>query len=235
MSTEEHENITAETFDLMAWIQSGTVATRQVTIYNNPALAAEYETLEAEMVAAEKTVEDAAGDAPMSAHDPREDIRARMEDLYARWEASKSTWTVRALSDDDIEATYDAQLGGVPSPKQPVPPLPQAGKKALEDHGEKVTKWAKAVHEADRERTLHLIAKAVTSVETARGSVDGVSVDEVRSLRDRPHGPQWVGLIPSGRGQRITGKLAMAVMAATEADVEVPRPTSPERSTTTQG
>lgn len=235
MSTDEHENITADTFDLMAWIQSGTVATRQVTIYNNPALAAEYEALEAEMKAAEQDIEDAAGDAPMSARDPREDIRARMADLYARWEASKSTWTVRALSDDDIDDTYEQDKGGVPTPKQPVAPLPQAGKKALEDHAEKVSKWAKAVHEADRERTLHLIAKAVTSVETARGTVDGVSVDQVRSLRDRPHGPQWVGLIPSGRGQRITGKLATAVMAATEADVEVPRPTSPERSTTTQG
>src|SRR5665647_481743 len=146
----------------MAWIQSGTVATRQVTIYNNPALAAEYEALEAEMKAAEQDIEDAAGDAPMSARDPREDIRARMADLYARWEASKSTWTVRALSDDDIDDTYEQDKGGVPSPKQPVPPLPQAGKKALEDHAEKVTKWAKAVHEADRERTLHIIAAAVT-------------------------------------------------------------------------
>lgn len=234
MSTEEHENITPEAFDLMAWIQSGTVATRQVTIYNNPALAAEYEALEAEMKAAEKAVEDAGGDAPMSAKEPREDIRARMDDLYARWEASKSVWTVRALSDDDIEATY-AEIGGVPSPKQPVPPLPQAGKKALEDHGEKVTKWAKAVHKADRERTLHIIAVAVTSVETAIGTADSATVEQVRSLRDRPHGPQWVGLIPSGRGQRITGKLATAVMAATEADVEVPRPTSPERSTNTRG
>lgn len=234
MSTEEHENITAEAFDLMAWIQSGTVATRQVTIYNNPALAAEYEALEAEMKAAEQDIEDAGGDAPMSARDPREDIRARMADLYARWEASKSVWTLRALSDDDIEATYSEQ-GGVPSPKQPVPPLPQAGKKALEDHAEKITKWAKAVHEADRERTLHIIAAAVTSVETALGTADSATVEQVRALRDRPHGPQWVGLIPSGRGQRITGKLAMAVMAATEGDVEVPRPTSPERSTTTQG
>src|SRR5665647_2454592 len=89
--------------------------------------------------------------------------------------------------------------------------------------------------EADRERTLHIIAAAVTSVETALGTADSATVEQVRSLRDRPHGPQWVGLTPSGRGQRITGKLATAVMAATEADVEVPRPTSPERSTTTQG
>ena len=243
MSTREHdETIAAEDFDLMAWIASGTVATRTVDIFNRPDMIAEYEALEAEYTAAEKAAVQAGNDAPMSAVDPRPGVEARMEEWWERWDASKATWTVRALSHDEIEATFEAKDGGIASPPQPVAPLPQAGKKAQEDYSEKVTKWARAVHEADRERTLHLISAAITAVESTRGRLERdpghppiVTVEALRQLRDRPHGDTWVGMIPSGKGQRVTGKLATAVMAATEGDVAVPRPTSPGRSTTTQG
>jgi hypothetical protein len=242
VSTDEHENITPEDFDLMAWIASGTVATRTVDIFNRPDMVAEYEALEAEYAEAEKAAARAGDDAPLSAVDPRPDIEARMAEWRERWEASKATWTVRALSHDEIENTFEPKTGGVSSPPQPVPPPAQAGKKAAEDYAEKVTKWARTVHEADRERTLHLIAAAVTAVESTRGRLERdpgeppiVTVEALRTLRDRPHGDTWVGMIPSGKGQRVTGKLATAVMAATEGDVAVPRPTSPGRSTTTQG
>jgi len=235
---ETSEGITPENFDLMSWIASGTVATRTVAIHNNPALAADAEALEAEYVAAEKAVADMGDDRPVSWKDPRPAIEKRMAELHDRWEASKATWTVRALSHDEIEGAFDA----VPSPKQPVAPLPQAGKKAAEDHAEKMTEWARKVHEADRERTLHLIVAAVVKVETVQGCIERepgdppiLTVDAIRALRDRPHGDQWVGHIPSTKGQRITGKLAGAVMGATEGDVSVPRPTSPGRSTTTRG
>lgn len=228
---EHDETITPDDFDLMTWIQSGTVATRTVEINNNPALAAEAEALEAEMAAAEAEVGEMGEDRPMSWVDPRPDIEARMADLYERWEASKTTWTVRALAHDEIEKAFEA----VPSPKQPVAPLPQAGKKAAEEHAEKLTAWGKALHEADRERTLHIIAAAVVSVESQRGRAEGVTVEALRALRDRPHGDSWVGHIPSTKGSRISGKLAGAVMAATEGDVAVPRPTSPGRSTNTRG
>jgi hypothetical protein len=227
--SEHDETITPDDFDLMAWIVSGTVATRTVEIHNNPALAEEFDALEAEMKAAERDVAALGEDRPMSWTDPRPEIEDRMAELWERWEASKTTWTVRALSHDEIEATFDA----VPSPKQPVAPLPAAGKKAAEDHAEKMSKWARALHEADRERTLHIIAAAVTSVESVRGRADSVTVEALRALRDRPHGDAWVGHIPSTKGARMSGKLASAVMAATEGDVAVPRPTSPVRSTTT--
>jgi len=239
VTEQQHdETITPDDFDLMAWIASGTVATRTVEINNNPALVAEYEALEAEMKAAEAEVERLGDDRPMSWVDPRDDIAARMEDLYERWQAAKTTWTVRALAHDELEATFEA----VPTPKQPVAPLPQAGKKAQEDYAEKMTAWARAVFEADRERTLHIIAAAVVRIESSRGVIereDGgapiVTADALRALRDRPHGDQWVGVIPSTKGQRIRGRLAEAVMAATEGDVAVPRPTSPGRSTSTRG
>jgi hypothetical protein len=243
--TEPDDTITPETFDLMAWIESGTVATRQTTIHNNPALVAESEALEAEMVAAEEAVKAAGGDSPMGATDPRDAIRARMDGVFKRWEASKTVWTVRALSHDDIEDAFDAGRGGVEHPKQPTPPAPTAPEKARERYAERLAAWGKAVAEADRERTLHMIALAVTAIENNRGSIERetgddpiVTVEALRALRDRPHGEQWVGVIPSGtggRGQRVTGKLARAIMEATEGDQEVPRPTLPGNSTSNPG
>jgi hypothetical protein len=242
VSKNKHENITPDAFDLMAWIESGTVATRQVVIHNNPAMLAEAEALEAEYTAADKAAADTGGDAPMAAVDPRRDIDRRMKAWQKRWDGSRSTWTVRALAFDDIEATFDADKGGVPTPKRPTPPPAQAGAKAQEKFGERVTAWARAVTEADRERTLHIIAAAVTAIESPKGRLERepghdpiVTVEALRALRDRPHGEQWVGVIPSTQGKATTGRLAQAVMEATEGDVEVPRPTLPGRSTTLPG
>lgn len=241
MSTTEHEDITPETFDLMAWIESGTVATRQVTIHNDPALAVEFEALEAEYAAAEKAAAAASEDGPLSAPDPRPGIEARMTDLHARWEASAATWTVRALAHEDVEATFDVDRGGVGHPKQPTPPAANAPEKLRERYAERLMDWARAVSEADRERTLHIIAAAVTAIETPKGRIERepgfliATVDMLRALRDRPHGEQWVGVIPTTQGQKITGLLARAVMKATESDVDVPRPSLPGRSTTLPG
>jgi len=244
VSTTEHEDITDEAFDLMAWIESGTVATRQVTIHNDPALAVEFEALEAEYAAAEKAAAATAGDVPISsvAPDPRPGIEARMTDLYARWDASAATWTVRALAHEDVEATFDADKGGIGHPKQPTPPAANAPEKLRERYAERLMDWARAVSEADRERTLHIIVAAVTAIETPKGRIERepggdpiVTVDVLRALRDRPHGEQWVGVIPTTQGQKITGLLARAVMKATESDVDVPRPPLPGRSTTLPG
>jgi len=229
VSTDKHENITPDAFDLMAWIESGTVATRQVVIHNNPAMLVEYEALEAEYTAADKAAADAGGDAPMSAVDPHRDIDKRMKAWRKRWEASQATWTVRALDYDDIDATCDPERGGVADPKRPVPPPEKAGQKAAERFMEKVNVWTKGKAAAERERRLYIVSAAVTAIETSKGRLERepggepiATVEAVRALRDRPHGEKWV--------QKLYG----AVNAAMESDVEVPRPTSPERSTTTQ-
>lgn len=223
MSTTDDTSpgVTEDTFDLMDWIESGTVARRQVTIHNNPALADEFTALEERLAEAEKAAKDAGGDGPMSEGDPREPILSAMEELWARWDASKAIWTVRALSQEDVEATFDAETG-IPSPKAPLPPPEKAGERARERYLTAMQDFGVAKATADRDRRLHLIAAAVVSVETSRGIVERVTVDQLRALRDRPHGEQWVA------------KLYAAVEAATQGDVEVPRPTSPVRSTSTQ-
>lgn len=226
MSTDNIDDDTTP-LDLVAWIESGTVATRTVKIHNNPALVAEAEALQAELAAAEKAIAQAGGDGPLGKADPRPGIEKRMRAVSKAWDESCAEWTVRALAYDDIEALYDT----VPHPKQPTPPPAAAGDKAREKYADRMTAWGKAVAAADRERTLHYIATAVIAVETPKGRIEHetggpriVTVDELRALRDRPHGDQWVGLIPTGAGQRVTGRLARAVMEATEGDQEIPRP-----------
>lgn len=237
MSTDEDTTI-PDDFDLMAWIESGTVATRTVKIHNNPALVAEAEALQAELAAAEKAIAETGGEGPLGAADPRPGIEERMRAVSEAWDESCAEWTVRAIAYDDIERLYEA----VPHPKQPAPPPATAGDKAREKYAERMTAWGKAVAAADRERTLHYIATAVTAVETTKGRIERevgappiVTIDALRALRDRPHGEQWVGVIPSGRGQRFTGLLASAVMEATEGDQDIPRPPLPGRSTTLPG
>jgi hypothetical protein len=228
--------VTAESFDLMDWIESGTVGRREVTIHNDPALYAEFQAIQAERDAVKAALDAAGGERTLDDVDPFADLDGRESDLADRWEASKAVWTVRALSSDEIEATFET----VPQPKIPVqPPIkPSTPDKVAaamnEQWVEQVAAWQKAVKEADRERTLHIVAAAVVSVQTARGTVDRVSVDAIRALRDRPHGEQWVGVIRSD-GKRASGRLAEAVEAATEADVPIPRPTLPGPSTNTKG
>jgi hypothetical protein len=220
MSTDPTpDGVTPETFDLLDWIESGTVARRQVEIHNDPALVEEYQALEAELAEAEKAVGSSGQDGPLAADGPREAIVARMEALWERWEASKALWTVRALSKDDIDATFDA----VPVPKRPIPPLEKAGQKAQERFVEALNDYQHEAAKADEERKLHILAAAVVSVETSRGTAEGVTVDALKRLRSRPHGAHWID------------RLYRAAEAATQGDQDIPRPTSPVRSTTTQG
>lgn len=211
--------VSADDFDLMDWFATGTIARRKVVIHNDPALVEQYQELEAQLAAAEKTYgADGAAERSLDEADPRPRLLEQMTALYERWEASKATWTVRALSQDDVEATFDA----VPVPKAPLPPLEKAGVKAQERFVEKVNEHAAAKAAAEGERQLHLIAASVESIETAAGAASGVTVDQLRSLRSRPHGAQWVR------------KLWQAVNAATEGDVDIPRPSSREGSTSTR-
>lgn len=227
MTTHEpDEGITLDDFDFDTWLEAGTVATRTVEIHNDPALLGEYEALEAELEQAEKDWARSGGDQTLDAIDPRPAIVARLEALWERWEAAKATWTVRALSGDEVDDSFEPDKGGIPVPPQPVPPLDKAGQKAREDYARKFTRWAKDNEQAKRERRLVLISWAVTRIE-ARGRVSKrtagappiVTVEQLRAMRARPHGEQWIIRLHKG------------IEDAMESDRDVPRPTSPVRST----
>lgn len=235
MSKTESEpvGVSAETFDLMDWIESGTIGRRQVTIYNDVAAGDRLVEIDERLTELGYGGDaDPEADGPLAGSSTPEvtALLAEAEQVRERLADSKSVWTVRALAEDEVEDTFDPDKGGVPEPKLPIPPPEKAGRKAQEDWVDRVNAHRKAVAAAEAERRLRMIAAAVIAVETSRGRVERdagddpiMSVDQLRSLRSRPHGGQWIA------------RLYEAVDAATEGDVEVPRPTSPGRSTSDLG
>lgn len=209
-------------FDLMDWIETGTIARRTVVVHNDPAAADRFLELEKRLAELGFDDEDDLADAPLgspSVSSEVDAIRREHAELYARWEASRATWTVRAVSEEEVEAIVAA----IPAPKMPVPPLEKAGRAAHEAYYQKVAEYTEAKKKFDDEVNLAIIARAVEKVETAQGTARGVTVDQLRKLKARPHGAQWID------------RLRDAVSAATEGDVDVPRPTSPGASTSTPG
>lgn len=200
-------------FDLLDWIESGTVARRTVTIYNDPALASEYEALAARLAEAEAAESDdterTMDEAPESVA-----ILAQIEALWERWQASKSTWTVRALSGDEARAIVDRH----PVPDAPAKPLDTAPAAEKAAHAAAVKAWLRESDRVSAERNLEFIATAVVEVTTNRGTVHHVNVDTLRRMRSRPHGHHRIE------------QLVTAVNEATQGDVEIPRPTSPGNS-----
>lgn len=209
-------------FDLLEWIDSGTVARRTVIVYNRPDLIDELERIEESLKAAgySEQRDEAPKDGPLS--DDRDDavepLIERRAQIEADLEAARSMWTVRALSGDEVDGTYVT----VPAPKVPVQPGPGASEALRERWGEKVQRYAVAQARADADRKLAQVALAVESIESPKGTAAGVTVEALKALRARPH------------GGRIIDLLHRAVTEASKSDVEIPRPTSPGSSTGTR-
>src|SRR5690606_11476995 len=101
-------------------------------------------------------------------------------------EASKATWTVRAISQPQMESTFDA----VPVPKPPAPPKDGAPQPVQEKWLEKVRAWNLENARAADDRNLAVLVVAVVGIETARGSADSVTFEQLKAMRSRPHGAQ---------------------------------------------
>lgn len=189
------------------WIDTGTVARGTVVIYNDRELAAEYEALEAKL----KTAQDDATERSLDDEDESAEILARMEELYARWEASKAVWILRALSRDEASDIVDR----IPVPDGPGKLADGATEAQRSAHGAALKAWLRQSQRAQDERNLEFVAAALVSVETAKGTVRHVSVDTLRRMRSRPHGAHDLE------------RLVSAVNEATQGEVEISRPTLP--------
>lgn len=217
-------------FNLREWIESGTTATRKVVIYNDPALAEQYQALADRLEKVDEKRKTAGGDEAMGAPDEAEEIIAAMEDLYEQFQASKATWTVRGLTQDEVSVIVEAH----PNPDKPAEPVaPQRPSRSAQPstmakyetdrrhhqgemakYNNVVREWLKACGVAETRRNLAYIATAVVSVETPRGTVSKVSVADLDAMRARVHGVVRIN------------HLLNAVNAATEGEVDVPRPPS---------
>lgn len=208
---------TIDQFDIFEWIQSGTVAQRTVVIYNDPAVAVEFEALERRLQAVEPLVEGA--DREMGAPNEAAQIEAEMAALYDRWQASKAVWTVQALPEEKIREVAEAH----PTPQQPPTPPPGADEATKAAHRAAVEEWAPKFQEARQMLDLALLSAAVVKVETPRGTASSVPLEALIAMRARPHGPAQIR------------RLVEAFNEATRGDVEIPAPKSHGSSKGTQG
>lgn len=206
-------------FDLDAWLSAGTLARRAVQIFNAPHLAAEYDILAARLAEAETAA--SSEDITIGTMTAVQAIHAEMAELADRWEASKATWTVRALTEDEIRAIYE---------EHPDPEVPELIRKKRapgevwdDEQRAAADAFVAARDECVNDRNLAMIAAAVVEVAAGGRTRHSVTVDQVRKLRARPHGKE--------QAQRLLA----AVESATTGEVEVPRPTSPGRSETARG
>lgn len=194
------------------WIGGASIATRSVAIHAKPGLYADYQKLERELKIAEDMTkgETSIGDTGV------DDVLEKMKALYDEWMASKSTWIVQAISEDQVKAIRET----VPFPEPPPPVADDADKavksahdKAIEVHNADFTK-------ANNEANLLILVDAVTRIEFADGrTVDGVTADQLRKMRSTLGSRQMLSLVQA------------ATLAALE-EPEIPSPFSQRSSKT---
>lgn len=206
-------------FDLDEWLSTGTLARRAVPIYNDPSLAAEFDVLAqrlSELEAMTKGDESSVGESAEIT-----EVYEQMTAVHERWEASKATWTVRALTEDEVKAIAEEHPD--PEPPEILRAKRESGQVWSDEQRAEGQAFLAAREEALTERNLAMIALAVVEVATSRGSANSVTVEQVRKLRGRPHGKQQVQ------------RLIEAVTSATTGDIEIPRPTLPGRFDSDRG
>lgn len=213
--------LSEDDFDLDEWLSTGTLARRAVEIFNDPALAAEYDVLAIRLAEAQ-SAEPQDEEASVGGGGAVEDILTEMRALHEKWQASKATWTVRALTEDEVagltEQHPDPEIPAILAGDKPEPGTPEHEARLAEGQ-----RYLAEREKASTERYLAMIALAVVEVATPRGTAKNVTLEQVRRLRTRPH------------GKAQTQRLIDAIVSATNGDVDVPRPTSPGRSGSDRG
>lgn len=187
--------------ELSNWIARGTLTHRSVPIYFNGGVLAEIDELvrEHDLLTRTLVAEPGLGDDTTSR---LAEIQARLEELAAEKEQSKSTWVVRKLIGPDFDAIRE-YLPEPESPDFPSEPDPLADdasddeRAAHEAEVARVREQLEAMrpeidaYEKDaavwvREYNLHGIAAAVVRVRFGNGiTQNGVTADELRALRAR--------------------------------------------------
>jgi hypothetical protein len=197
--------MTDQTLDLLDWVESGTIARREVIIYNDLALVAEADAAEEALrVALSAASEDA--ERSMGEPDDVAAARERLDDIYARWEASKAVWTVRALDDDEIRVICEE----LPAPERPASPAPDASPEWHHAHQDALRMWVKESQDVTDERNLRYVSKAVVSVVTAKGTATEASVGVLRTMRARAHGKMRLALLIKATEEATTGDVSVS-------------------------
>lgn len=239
------QDSTPADFNLDDWINGGSVARRSIDIYSRPDLYADYEELERRLAIALKR--EGLDESSLADAEDEEivEIRDAIEENYNAWLASKSTWRVRALDEEEeIAPLRDAipRYDDLPTfgEKKPTAPRDHAGKpseayeKRLDAWQERFAAFLKEQEPAAKDlaakraksiEDFHLacVAAAVESIEFPNGHVeDGVTVAHLRTMQKKI-------------GTHQVSRLVAAAMQASGEEPDLPVPFSPTSSKGDQG
>jgi len=123
------------------------------------------------------------------------DARARLaelvgeaEELYARYEANREVWHIRALDQDEIREIADEV--GIPETPDPL----RSGATAAQQKAymRRVEKHVEDIRKAKEEIDLRGLARAVQSVEVAGEAKPAPSLDGLRRVKARPGGRRHI-------------------------------------------
>lgn len=183
---------TTPEFTFESWLDTGTVAQVEVELHNDKAALIRYR--EAATLLREYRVMTAKSGGEQSVTDLGEDLemQAAADEAWAAVEASTETWTLRALSEDEIKAISAAH----PAPVMPRQIPDNAPAKSKTEHANKMRAWsdeAMAVREAAQ---AEQVATAFVSMTTSAGTLTSISPAQVLAMKARPgRGPDFVKLV----------------------------------------
>lgn len=194
------------------WVSTGTVSQRSVDVYGRPDLYAQYENLERQYAIAQAKEQKSSGpERDLTEMSASNEILESMQSLYDDWMKSKTTWYIRALNEDEIDAIKDAI---------DFPTEPEFKKGTAEDAKKKVqAKYVRDKTRAESQSNYRMIASALVKVTNPKGEKvkDSITADEVEQVRSKIGDLQIL-------------RLVAAAMVASTQEPTMPVPLSPTNS-----
>lgn len=185
------------------WIDGGGITKHIVVMHGKPHLAAEAESLEDDIRLA--TARNGEGNGEELAGGEVGKLRRRLQEVYDEWAASRTRWTVTAITDKVIDeataATVEA-LGDEPVP--PNEPAKGAPQSKHDDYKAKLDRYEKKHRVWQSHQNAELVRLVVEQIEFADGRRARIaSADQVLRMKETfgPH--QIVKIIEVARTSAV--------------------------------
>lgn len=162
------------------FLQTGTVNRETVDVHMNMAAVAKAQKL----IARHEKLSQESGERAVGEASPLAEIERQLEELEPEIERGKMTVTVVPVD----EPTRQRIIASLPNPPAPRSPGTSAPKEKLDAFGAAVVAYQEACKAVGVERDIAYAAAAIESVEHGRQQRPPLTVDQVRDLRNRPHG-----------------------------------------------
>lgn len=187
---------------MKAWLSTATTRTEEVVLFADQeaveqlaGLYAEADELNAEVEKSKKPAasQRAVGEkSPAAALDARvEELQSKIDELEQQADASKSVWTLRALTRKEL-SELNAQFQEPPVPQLPPKAAPAKVKEKWERDRDAWKAEALAIGE---EHTLAEISLAIVKVVSAGGETDTVPVEDLRAILDAEYGDYRINML----------------------------------------